>query len=85
MKAVIFIDVQNDFLKGGKLAYGYPTNNVVPDIISFVKECRAKGYMLYATADTHDKSIYDNYYATSNTALQFKQKPISGYLTTFEG
>lgn len=85
MKAVIFIDVQNDFVKGGKLAYGYPTNNVVPDIISFAKECRVKGYMLYATADTHDKSIYDSYYATPNDALQSKPKPISGYLTTFEG
>ena len=84
MKAVIFIDVQNDFVKHGKLAYGYPTNDVVPNIINFAKECRAKGYMLYATADTHNKTIYDNY-ATPNVAFQPEPKPISGYLTTFEG
>ena len=84
MKAVIFIDVQNDFVKNGKLAYGYPQNDIVPDIINYAKECRTKGYMLYATADTHNKTIYDNY-AVPNKAAEPQPKPISGYLTTFEG
>ena len=56
MKAVVFVDVQNDFVKGGKLAFGYPVEDNVPKIIEFAKECRAKGYMLYATVDTHNDS-----------------------------
>ena len=84
MKAVIFIDVQNDFVKNGKLEYGYPQKDIVPDIISFAKECRAKGYMLYATADTHNKTIFDNY-AVPNSAAEPQPKPISGYLATLEG
>lgn len=56
MKAVVFIDVQKDFIHGGSLAYAYPTEDIVPDIINFSRECRSKGYMLYATADTHEPS-----------------------------
>lgn len=78
MKAVIFIDVQNDFIKGGKLAFGYPIKDNVPEIIKFAKECRAKGYMLYATADTHEQTVYDTYDKDN-------AKPITGYRTTLEG
>lgn len=78
MKAVVFIDVQNDFVKGGKLAFGYPTKDNVPEIIKFAKECRAKGYMLYATADTHEQTVYDTYDKAN-------AKPITGYRTTLEG
>ena len=76
MKIAIFIDMQNDFLKGGNLAYAYPKRDIIQDVISFAKDCRSKGWMLYATADTHSMTIYDD---------TTKQKPISGYLTTLEG
>lgn len=78
MKAIVFVDVQNDFVKGGKLAFAYPEQDNVPDIIKFAKECRAKGYMLYATADTHVQTVYDNYDSAN-------PKPIAGYRTTLEG
>lgn len=54
MKAVLFVDVQNDFIEGGALPYGWPDYDVVKDIIDFAYECRSKGYAMYATADTHD-------------------------------
>ena len=78
MKAVVFVDVQNDFVKGGKLPFGYPIEDNVPKIIEFAKECRAKGYMLYATVDTHKPS-----YDTTNNGLKYKCD--DGYLFTFEG
>jgi len=53
MKAAIFIDVQNDFVKGGALAYGYPVKPNTDKIIAFAHDCRIKGYALYATQDTH--------------------------------
>lgn len=54
MKAVIFVDVQNDFVKGGVLAYGYPEKSNTEKLVAFAHDCRAKGYALYATQDTHD-------------------------------
>ena len=61
MKAVVFVDVQNDFVKGGKLAFGYPTEDNLQKIIDFAKEC-VDAYCndsttlvrIYATRDTHD-------------------------------
>ena len=75
MKAIVFVDVQNDFVKGGKLAFKYPERDNVPDVIKFAKECRAKGYALYATADTHEPTQTGT----------FSGKPESGYLATLEG
>lgn len=72
MKAVVFIDVQNDFVTG---ALGSKwAQRVTPDIIKFAKACRSKGYALYATADTHFKTVLDA-----------EGKPIKGYLATLEG
>ena len=57
MKAVVFVDVQKDFIDG---ALGSEwAQRVTPEIIKYAKECRAKGYALYATADTHTDE-YDN-------------------------
>lgn len=51
MKALVCIDVQNDFVSG---ALGNPkAQEIVPKIIEFAKECRSKGWAIYATADTH--------------------------------
>ena len=69
MKAVVFVDVQNDFVKGGALAYGYPEKSNTEKIIAFAQDCRAKGYALYATQDTHD----DDYMNT----LEGKKLPVS--------
>ena len=77
MKVVVFVDVQNDFVKGGKLAFGYPTEDNVPKIIKFAKECRAKGHMLYATVDTHNKTVTQ--YPTANDRGEY------GYFHTLEG
>ena len=76
MKIAIFIDMQNDFLKGGNLAYAYPERDITQDVIAFGKDCRSKGWMLYATADTHEMTVYDD---------SINKNPISGYLITFEG
>lgn len=58
-KAVVFIDVQNDFVKGGALAYGYPAEDIVPKIAAFAAKCRERGDSLYATRDTHDADYLD--------------------------
>lgn len=74
MKAVVFIDVQKDFITGGSLAYAYPAKDIVPNIIDFSRECRSMGYALYATADTH-KPSYDSAGAPND----------GGYKSTLEG
>lgn len=79
MKAVVFIDVQNDFLKGGKLAYGFPAEDNVQKVIDFAHLSRSKGWVTYATVDTHDQTVYDNYCKVE------KRQPVCGYLTTLEG
>lgn len=72
MKAAVFIDVQNDFITGS--LGNSPAQKITPEIIKFAKDCRAKGYALYATADTHFKTECNN-----------DGKPIKGYLATLEG
>lgn len=57
MKALVCIDVQNDFVLGD---LGSPkAQELAPKIIAFAKECRAKGYAIYATADTHSEKDWD--------------------------
>ena len=73
MKVVVFVDVQKDFVKGGVLEYRYPVELNHQKIINFAKQCRTKGYQLFATVDTHDRTKYT------------EGKPTSGYLTTYEG
>ena len=74
MKVVVFVDVQKDFvLTTGALPYKYPEEPNHQKIIEFAKKCRAKGYQLFATVDTHDRTKYT------------EGKPTSGYLTTYEG
>lgn len=79
MKAVVFVDVQNDFVKGGKLPYGYPVEENTSKIIRFAKECRAKGYALFATADTHKKETY------LTKTLEGKNLPVEHCLEGTEG
>jgi len=61
MKAIVFVDVQKDFVKGGKLAFGYPAEDNLQKVVDFAKECvdaycndPATLVKIYATRDTHD-------------------------------
>lgn len=51
MKAVLFVDVQNDFVTGALAVPGAKETTV--KILEFARECRARGYALFATCDTH--------------------------------
>ena len=60
MKAVVFVDVQNDFVKGGKLAFGYPIEDNLQKVVEFAKQCVADtNCKIYATRDTHTED-YSN-------------------------
>ena len=59
-KVLVVVDVQNDFAKGGVLAYGYPKQSNTDAIIAKVKEFLANGDIVIATRDTH----HDNYMET---------------------
>ena len=80
-KAVIFIDVQKDFINGA-LKNGKAIE-VTPKIVEFAKECVEKCYKLYATRDTHEKTVYDNC-AIPKAAFN-PELPLTGYMTTLEG
>lgn len=77
MKAVIFVDVQNDFLKNGKLAFNYPAEDNLQKIVDFAKECVADSdCKIYATRDTHEATKW----IEKNGA-----QVVVGYLATLEG
>lgn len=94
MKAVVFVDVQKDFVKGGKLAFGYPAEDNLQKVVDFAKECADDvDCKIYATRDTHDKTVFkdvgtiinfDTCGRVDNTE-QINGDPISGYLATLEG
>ena len=61
MKAIVFVDVQKDFVKGGKLAFGYPAEDNLQKVVDFAKQCADDAdCKIYATRDTH----YNNYMET---------------------
>ena len=67
-KVLVVVDVQNDFAKGGALAYAYPEKSNTDGIIEKVKEFISNGDVVIATRDTH----HDNYMDT----LEGKNLPI---------
>lgn len=73
MKVAVFIDCQNDFVRG-VLGSDW-AKRVAPEIINFARECRSRGYALYATADTHERK----------SSYIINGEPIRGYLETQEG
>lgn len=82
MKAVVFIDVQNDFVKGGKLAFNYPVEDNLQKVVNFANECAADPECkIYATRDTHDATKFV-YHFEGNKKVDV---PESGYLITLEG
>ena len=77
MKAIVFIDVQNDFLKNGKLEFGYPVKDNLQKIVDFAKECVAdSSCKIYATRDTHEATKW-----IERAGAQV----VVGYLATLEG
>ncbi len=77
MKAVVFVDVQKDFVKGGKLAFGYPAEDNLQKVVDFAKRCANDAdCKIYATRDTHE--------ATKWTEKDCAQVAV-GYLATLEG
>lgn len=100
MKAIVFVDVQNDFVKGGKLAFGYPAEDNLQKVVDYAKEC-VDAYCndsttlvrIYATRDTHEKTMFEDIgtmvkfdqYGRVNGTEQINGTPIAGYLATLEG
>ena len=68
-KVLVVVDVQNDFAKGGALAYGYPAESNTEAIIAKVKETLANGDFVIATRDAH----HENYLNT----LEGKMLPVA--------
>lgn len=82
MKAVVFVDVQKDFIDGA--LRNEKTIEVLPKIVEFAKSINAKMeagvgsfYKFYATRDTHKKTEYD-----CPTGIP---EPREGYFATLEG
>ena len=83
-KAIIFIDVQKDFIDGA--LRNEKAIEVTPKIVDFAKNVVTgvgADIKLYATLDTHDKTIYDN--TSTPKAAYNPEIPISGYMTSLEG
>ena len=79
MKAVVFVDVQKDFIDGA--LRNEQAIAVTPKIVEFAKKCAADpDCKLYATRDTHEKSD-----TLSESADGTIQEMDVGYLSTLEG
>ena len=59
-KVLVVVDVQNDFVKGGPLAYGEPKESNTDAIVSYAAKMLKDGNYVVATRDTH----HDNYLDT---------------------
>lgn len=82
MKAIVFIDVQKDFVKNGKLAFGYPNEDNLPKIVEFAKRCTDDAdCKIYATRDTHEATKFIYHFEGDKRV----DEPESGYLATLEG
>ena len=90
MKAVVFVDVQKDFIDGA--LRNERAIEVTPKIVEFAKMCAADPECrLYATRDTHEKTEYKEYDVILNDDpskklpnTKFRQIQ-TGYLSTLEG
>ena len=79
MKAVVFVDVQKDFIDGA--LKNETAIEVTPKIVEFAKNCAADpDCKLYATRDTHQKT--DVLPESADGTVPEKHV---GYLTTLEG
>ena len=79
MKAVVFVDVQKDFIDGA--LRNEQAIAVTPKIVEFAKKCATDpDCKLYATRDTHDKTD-----VLPESADGIVPEKHVGYLTTLEG
>ena len=79
MKAIVFVDVQKDFIDGA--LKNETAIEVTPKIVEFAKKCVADpDCKLYATRDTHEKS--DSLPESADGTIPEKHV---GYLATLEG
>ena len=67
-KVLVVVDVQNDFVKGGALPYGFPKKSNTELICDRVRKAVEDGNFVVATRDTH----HDNYMET----LEGKKLPV---------
>ena len=82
MKAVVFVDVQKDFIDGA--LKNEKAIEVTPKIVEFAKQCAADpDCKLYATRDTHEKTVYANIHKLNGDLAE--NVPWNGYLATLEG
>ena len=83
MKAIVFVDVQKDFIDGA--LRNEKAIEVTPKIVEWAKELVVSNpeYKFYATRDTHNKTIYANIHHLDRTLE--KDVPWQGYLATLEG
>ena len=81
MKAIVFVDVQKDFIDGA--LRNEKAIEVTPKIVEFAKECVKHGnYKLYATRDTHERSEAVSEQLSDNSWRTLYSR---GYLYTLEG
>ena len=52
-KVLVVVDVQNDFVKGGALGYGYPKESNTNAVIGYATDAVLNGDYVVATRDTH--------------------------------
>ena len=79
MKAIVFVDVQKDFIDGA--LKNETAIEVTPKIVEFAKRCAADpDCKLYATRDTHEKTEV----LPESADGTIPEKHV-GYLTTLEG
>lgn len=79
-KIAIFVDVQNDFISGALRSE--KAIETTPRIVEFAKKCVAEGWKIYATRDTHEKTVYG---VGQYLGADMSEEPQSGYMTTLEG
>lgn len=79
MKAVVFVDVQKDFIDGA--LRNERAIEVTPKIVEFAKKCvEDPNCKIYATRDTHQPAGLFKYMLQDGTAVESQ-----GYLGTLEG
>lgn len=84
MKAVVFVDVQKDFIDGA--LRNERAIEVTPKIVEFAKQCAADpNCKLYATRDTHKKTECTPVKYDGNVCYINGTFPVDGYLATLEG
>ena len=76
-KVLVIVDVQNDFCKGGVLAYGYPKKSNTNKICELAQKFIGEGNFVVATRDTHGGNYLDT--------LEGKMLPIKHCIKNTKG